>query len=90
VGGGVDTGDDDDPLLWEAADIVVTSGLGIDIDAAAAAQGRLRASRTHHGHARNEGHRRTADGSKPREVIVDVEDLEAIKAFDRQDEGEAV
>jgi S-DNA-T family DNA segregation ATPase FtsK/SpoIIIE len=25
------------------------------------------------------------DGSKPREVLVDVEDLEAIRAFDRED-----
>ena len=30
------------------------------------------------------------DGSKPREVLVDIEDLESIKAFERRDaeEGE--
>jgi len=30
------------------------------------------------------------DGSKPREVVVDIEELESIKVFEREDAGEAV
>ena len=30
------------------------------------------------------------DGSKPREVLVDVEELESLKAFERRDREEAM
>lgn len=89
AGGGIDTGDDDDPLLWEAADIVVTSGLG----STSMLQRRLKVGYARAGRIMDmleaKGIVGPPDGSKPREVEVDVEGLEAIKAFDRQDEGEA-
>jgi S-DNA-T family DNA segregation ATPase FtsK/SpoIIIE len=90
VGGGVDTGEDDDPLLWEAADIVVTSGLG----STSMLQRRLKVGYARAGRImdmlESKGVVGPPDGSKPREVVVDIEDLESIKVFERQDEGEAV
>jgi S-DNA-T family DNA segregation ATPase FtsK/SpoIIIE len=89
TGGGVDTGEDDDPLLWEAADIVVTSGLG----STSMLQRRLKVGYARAGRIMDmleaKGIVGPPDGSKPREVEVDIEGLEAIRAFDRQDEGEA-
>lgn len=88
TGGGVDTGEDDDPLLWEAADIVVTSGLG----STSMLQRRLKVGYARAGRIMDmleaKGIVGPPDGSKPREVEVDVEGLEAIKAFDREDQGE--
>jgi len=91
VGGGVDTGDDDDPLLWEAADIAVTSGIG----STSLLQRRLKVGYARAGRImdmlESKGVVGPPDGSKPREVLVDIEDLEAIKGFehmDRLEEGE--
>lgn len=89
VGGGVDTGDDDDdPLLWEAADIVVTTGIG----STSLLQRRLKVGYARAGRIMDmlegKGVVGTPDGSKPREVLCDVEDLQAIKAFERQDGDE--
>jgi S-DNA-T family DNA segregation ATPase FtsK/SpoIIIE len=85
VGGGVDTGDDDDPLVWEAADITVTSGLG----STSMLQRRLKVGYARAGRIMDmletKGIVGPPDGSKPREVLVDVEELEAIRAFDRED-----
>jgi len=85
VGGGVDTGDEDDPLLWEAADIVVTSGLG----STSMLQRRLKVGYARAGRIMDmleaKGVVGPPDGSKPREVVADVEELEAIKAFERED-----
>jgi S-DNA-T family DNA segregation ATPase FtsK/SpoIIIE len=82
-GGGIDTGDDDDPLLWEAADITVTSGLG----STSMLQRRLKVGYARAGRIMDmlemKGIVGPPDGSKPREVLVDIEDLESIKAFDR-------
>jgi len=88
VGGGVDTGEDDDPLLWEAADIVVTSGLG----STSMLQRRLKVGYARAGRIMDmleaKGIVGPPDGSKPREVELDVEGLEALKAFEREEAGE--
>lgn len=88
VGGGVDTGGDDDPLIWEAADIVVTSGLG----STSMLQRRLKVGYARAGRMMDmleaKGVVGPPDGSKPREVLVDVEDLEALKVFEREEAGD--
>jgi S-DNA-T family DNA segregation ATPase FtsK/SpoIIIE len=88
VGGGVDSGEEDDPLLWEAADIVVTSGLG----STSMLQRRLKVGYARAGRIMDmleaKGIVGPPDGSKPREVAVDIGELEALKAFERADAGE--
>jgi len=82
---GGDTDDDDDPLIWEAADIVVTSGMG----STSLLQRRLKVGYARAGRIMDmleaKGIVGPPDGSRPREVLVDVEDLESIKSFDRID-----
>jgi len=84
-GGGVDSGEDDDPLLWEAADITVTSGLG----STSMLQRRLKVGYARAGRIMDmletKGIVGPPDGSKPREVLVDVEELEGIRAFEREE-----
>lgn len=84
-GGGADHDDADDPLLWDAADIVVTSGLG----STSMLQRRLKVGYARAGRIMDmleaKGVVGPPDGSKPRELMVDVEGLEALKAFERQD-----
>jgi len=83
--GGMDAGGDDDPLLWEAADIAVTSGMG----STSLLQRRLKVGYARAGRIMDmleaKGIVGAPDGSKPREVLVDIEDLESIKSFERQD-----
>ncbi len=90
VGGGIDDGDDDDPLLWEAADVVVTSGLG----STSMLQRRLKVGYARAGRImdilESKGVVGPPSGSKPREVLVDIEELESIKAFERHDREEAM
>jgi len=85
VGGGVDDGREDDPLVWEAADITVTSGLG----STSMLQRRLKVGYARAGRIMDmlemKGIVGPPDGSKPREVLVDVEELEAIRMFERSD-----
>ncbi len=86
TGGGVDMGDgDDDPLLWEAADIVVTSGMG----STSLLQRRLKVGYARAGRImdmlESKGVVGAPDGSRPREVLCDVEELESLKAFERHD-----
>ena len=88
-GGTASDDDDDDPLLWEAADIVVTSGMG----STSLLQRRLKVGYARAGRIMDmlegKGIVGPPDGSRPREVHADVEELESIKAFDRKDREEA-
>ena len=85
TGGGVDDGGDDDPLLWEAADIAVTSGVG----STSLLQRRLKVGYARAGRIMDmleqKGIVGPPDGSKPREVLADVEELESMKAFERSE-----
>jgi S-DNA-T family DNA segregation ATPase FtsK/SpoIIIE len=86
VGGGAsDAGDDDDPLTWDAADIVVTSRMG----STSLLQRRLKVGYARAGRIMDileqKGIVGPPDGSKPREVLADIEELESIKAFERND-----
>ncbi|MEN6430080.1 MAG: DNA translocase FtsK 4TM domain-containing protein [Coriobacteriales bacterium] len=86
TGGGADLGEgDDDPLLWEAADIVVTSGMG----STSLLQRRLKVGYARAGRIMDmleaKGIVGPPDGSRPREVLADVEELESIKAFEEHD-----
>jgi len=78
----------DDPLLWEAADIVVTSGLG----STSMLQRRLRVGYSRAGRIMDmlegKGIVGPPQGSKPRDVLSDVEELEAIKTFESMDASE--
>jgi S-DNA-T family DNA segregation ATPase FtsK/SpoIIIE len=84
-------GEEDDPLLWEAADIVATSGMG----STSLLQRRLKVGYARAGRIMDmleaKGIVGPPDGSKPREVLADIEDLESIRAYERFDaeEGEA-
>ncbi len=77
--------EEDDPVLWEAADIVVTSGLG----STSMLQRRLSVGYARAGRIMDmleaKGIVGPPNGSKPRDVLADVEELESIKAFERQD-----
>ena len=75
----------DDPLVWEAADIVVSSGLGSTSNI----QRRLKVGYARAGRImdqlENKGVVGPANGSKPREVLVDAMELETLKAFELND-----
>jgi len=86
AGGGVEGPEgDDDPLIWEAADIIVTSRMG----STSLLQRRLKVGYARAGRIMDmleqKGVVGPPDGSKPRDVLVDIEDLESIKAFERHD-----
>jgi S-DNA-T family DNA segregation ATPase FtsK/SpoIIIE len=85
---GSDANADDDPLIWEAADIVVTSGMG----STSLLQRRLKVGYARAGRIMDmleaKGIVGAPDGSRPRDVLVDIEDLESIKSFDRIDREE--
>ncbi len=85
-GGGVQGPEgDDDPLLWDAADIVVTSRMG----STSLLQRRLKVGYARAGRIMDmleqKGIVGPPDGSRPRDVMVDIEDLESLKAFERHD-----
>lgn len=75
----------DDPLVWEAADIVVSSGLGSTSNI----QRRLKVGYSRAGRIMDmleeKGVVGPPNGSKPREVLVDAMELETLKAFEQQD-----
>ena len=81
----LDDDGEDDPLTWEAADIVVTSRMG----STSLLQRRLKVGYARAGRIMDileqKGIVGPPDGSKPREVLADIEELESIKAFDRAD-----
>jgi len=76
------SGSDDDPLLWEAADIVVSAKFGSTSNI----QRRLKVGYSRAGRIMDmleeKGIVGPANGSKPREVLVDELELESLKAFE--------
>lgn len=78
--GGAAGADDDDPLLWEAAQIVVDSQLG----STSGIQRRLKVGYARAGRIMDmlqaKGIVGPPDGSKPREVLVNADDLEELRA----------
>ena len=76
----------DDPLLWEAADVVVSSDLGSTSNL----QRRLKVGYARAGRIMDQLEEKgivgPANGSRPREVLVDQMELEALKAFEAADE----
>jgi S-DNA-T family DNA segregation ATPase FtsK/SpoIIIE len=83
--GSLESADDDDPLLWEAADMVVTSGMG----STSLLQRRLKVGYARAGRIMDMLEARGVvgppDGSRPREVLVDIEDLESLKVMEREE-----
>ena len=83
------TADADDPLLWEAADIVVASGLGSTSNI----QRKLKVGYSRAGRIidmlEEKGVVGPPNGSKPRDVLVDAMELEALKAFEANDAAQA-
>ncbi|ACV22102.1 Stage III sporulation protein E [Slackia heliotrinireducens] len=75
-----------DPLIWEAADIVVSSGLGSTSNI----QRRLSVGYSRAGRIMDmleeKGIVGPPNGSKPREVLVDELELETLKSFELHDE----
>jgi S-DNA-T family DNA segregation ATPase FtsK/SpoIIIE len=88
AGGGLDDGGEDDPLVWEAADITVTTGFG----STSTLQRRLKVGYARAGRIMDmleqKGIVGPPNGSKPRDVLCDIEELESIKAFERHDARE--
>ena len=78
-----------DPLLWDAAEIVVGSKLGSTSNL----QRRLQVGYSRAGRIMDmleeKGVVGPANGSKPREVLVDELELETIKAFEQADQAAA-
>lgn len=76
---------DDDPLIWEAAEIVVASGLGSTSNI----QRKLKVGYSRAGRIMDmleeKGVVGPPNGSKPREVLLDAMELEALKAFEESD-----
>ena len=85
MGDGGGSGGPDDPLLWEAAEIVVNSGLGSTSNI----QRRLSVGYSRAGRIMDmleeKGIVGPPNGSKPREVLVDALELESLKAFEASD-----
>lgn len=85
---GGSSADATDPLLWEAADIVVTSNLGSTSNI----QRRLKVGYARAGRIMDQLEEKgivgSANGSKPREVLVDAVELETLKAFEEHDDDD--
>ena len=80
------SGGSDDPLIWEAAEIVVSSGLGSTSNI----QRKLKVGYSRAGRIMDmleeKGVVGPPNGSKPRDVLVDAMELETLKAFEQADE----
>ncbi len=80
--GGSDLAEDDDPLVWEAAQIVVESQLG----STSGLQRRLKVGYARAGrimdNLESKGVVGPPDGSKPREVLLDLEGLEELRTLE--------
>ena len=85
MGDGSGSGGPDDPLIWEAAEIVVNSGLGSTSNI----QRRLSVGYSRAGRIMDmleeKGIVGPPNGSKPRDVLVDALELESLKAFEMND-----
>lgn len=77
--------EDDDPLIWEAAEIVVATGMGSTSNI----QRKLKVGYSRAGRIMDmleeKGVVGPANGSKPRDVLVDAMELETLKAFEQND-----
>lgn len=75
-----------DPLIWEAADMIVSSGIGSTSNI----QRRLKVGYARAGRIMDQleelGIVGAANGSKPREVLVDPMELETIRAFEESED----
>ena len=75
----------DDPLIWDAAEIVVSSGLGSTSNI----QRKLKVGYARAGRIMDmleeKGVVGPPNGSKPRDVLVDLMELETLKAFEQAD-----
>lgn len=84
-GSGGNASGSDDPLVWDAAEIVVSSGMGSTSNL----QRRLSVGYSRAGRIMDlleeKGIVGPPNGSKPREVLVDPMELETIKAFEAND-----
>lgn len=84
-GAGGGASGNEDPLLWEAAEIVCSTGVG----STSGIQRRLSVGYARAGRIMDmleeKGIVGPANGSKPRDVLVDAMELETIKAFEQQD-----
>ncbi len=84
-----DGGGSDDPLVWDAAEIVVSS----DIGSTSNIQRRLKVGYSRAGRIMDQLEEKgivgPANGSKPRDVLVDDMELETLKAFEANDEATA-
>ncbi len=85
-GGSMDGGvEEDDPLVWDAAEAVVESGMG----STSGLQRRLRVGYARAGRIMDmleaKGIVGPQEGSKAREVLVDMDDLIALRAFEEND-----
>ncbi|WP_028264223.1 FtsK/SpoIIIE family DNA translocase [Atopobium fossor] len=82
--GGSDVASDDDPLVWEAAQIVVDSQLG----STSGIQRRLKVGYARAGRIMDmleaKGVVGPPDGSKPREVLIDADGLEELRAAESE------
>ncbi|MDY4522562.1 MAG: DNA translocase FtsK [Atopobium sp.] len=82
--GGADVASDDDPLVWEAAQIVVDSQLG----STSGIQRRLKVGYARAGRIMDmleaKGVVGPPDGSKPREVLIDADGLEELRAAESE------
>lgn len=80
------TSSSDDPLIWEAAEIVVNAGFGSTSNI----QRRLKVGYSRAGRIMDmleeKGIVGPPNGSKPRDVLVDTMELETLKAFEQNDE----
>ncbi|MEF9925549.1 MAG: DNA translocase FtsK, partial [Raoultibacter sp.] len=77
--------ENDDPLVWEAAEAVVSSGFG----STSGIQRRLKVGYSRAGRIMDmleeKGIVGPPNGSKPREILVDAMELETLKAFEAHD-----
>ena len=82
AGGASDASEEDDPLVWEAAQVVVDSQLG----STSGLQRRLKVGYARAGRIMDmleqKGVVGPPDGSKPREVLLDAEGLEELRVAD--------